>query len=43
MPAFGEQLSDSDIAAVVTFVRNNWGNKTGHVIQPKDVLAARKK
>jgi len=43
MPAFGEQLSDSEIAAVVTFARNNWGNKTGHVIQPKDVLAARKK
>ncbi len=43
MPAFGEQLSDTDIASVVTFVRNNWGNKTGHIIQPKDVVAARKK
>ncbi|MFY8176914.1 MAG: cytochrome c oxidase subunit II [Candidatus Methylopumilus universalis] len=43
MPAFGEQLSDTDIASVVTFTRNNWGNKTGDIIQPKDVAAGRKK
>jgi len=43
MPAFGEQLSDTDIASVITFTRNNWGNKTGDIIQPKDVIASRKK
>jgi cytochrome c oxidase subunit II len=43
MPAFGEQLSDTDIASVITFSRNNWGNKTGDIIQPKDVTASRKK
>jgi cytochrome c oxidase subunit 2 len=43
MPAFGEQLSDTDIAAVVTYERNHWGNKTGDIIQPKDVAASRKK
>ena len=42
MAAFGKQLSDTDIAAVITFTRNNWGNKTGEVIQPSDVKAARK-
>ena len=43
MPALGEQLSDTDIAAVVTYERNVWGNKTGDIIQPKDVAASRKK
>jgi len=42
MAAFGKQLSDTDIAAVVTYERNNWGNKTGTVVQPSDVKAARK-
>ncbi len=42
MAAFGKQLSDTDIAAVITFSRNNWGNKSGEVIQPSDVKAARK-
>ncbi len=41
MPAFGEQLSDADIAAVITFERNAWGNDTGDVVQPKDIKAAR--
>ncbi len=42
MVAFGKQLSDTDIAAVITFERNSWGNKTGDVIQPGEVKAARK-
>lgn len=42
MPAFGKQLSDSDIAAVITFTRNAWGNKTGDVIQSSDIKALRK-
>ena len=41
MPPFGEQLSDADIAAVVTYERNAWGNDTGDVVQPKDIKAAR--
>ena len=36
-----KHLSDTDIAAVVTFTKNNWGNKTGQVVQPAEVLAAR--
>jgi cytochrome c oxidase subunit 2 len=42
MVAFGKQLSDTDIAAVITFERNSWGNKTGDAIQPAEVKAARK-
>lgn len=38
MQAFGAQLSEVDIAAVVTYQRNAWGNDTGDVIQPLDVL-----
>ena len=41
MPAW-KQLSDTDIAAVTTYVKNNWSNKTGQVVQPADVKAARK-
>lgn len=42
MAAFGKQLSDADLAAVTTFERNSWGNKTGEMVQPKDIKAARK-
>ena len=42
MAAFGGQLSDTDIAAVVTYERNAWGNKTGDLIQPAEIKAARK-
>lgn len=41
MQAFGAQLSDVDIAAVVTYERNSFGNKTGDVVQPAQVKAAR--
>ena len=41
MAAFGPQLSETDIAAVITYERNNWNNKTGDVVQPADVLARR--
>lgn len=40
MAPFGAQLSKTDIAAVITFERNAWGNNTGDVIQPADVDAA---
>jgi cytochrome c oxidase subunit II len=41
MPAFGPQLNDVDLAAVLTYQRNAWGNDTGDVIQPPQVGAAR--
>ncbi len=41
MFAFGGQLSDAEIAAVVTYERNAWGNNSGDVIQPAQVKAAR--
>ena len=41
MPAW-KQLSDTELAAVITFTKNHWGNKTGQLVQPADVLAARK-
>ena len=43
MAAFGEQLSDTDIAAVVTYERNAWSNKLGEVIHPAEVKALRGK
>jgi len=42
MQAFGAQLNDLDIAAVVTFERNSFGNSTGDVVQAADVKARRK-
>ncbi|MBS1145920.1 MAG: cytochrome c oxidase subunit [Proteobacteria bacterium] len=41
MAAFGGQLSDTDIAAVVTYQRNAWDNKTGDAAQPAQIAAAR--
>ncbi len=41
MPPFGEQKNDLEIAAIVTYERNAWGNKTGDVIQPSDVKKVR--
>ena len=41
MPAW-KQLSDTELAAVITYTKNSWSNKTGQVVQPAEVLAARK-
>jgi cytochrome c oxidase subunit 2 len=41
MAAFGKQLNDTDIAAVVTYERNSWSNKAG-IVQPAEVKARRK-
>jgi len=41
MPAW-KQLSNADIAAVITYTRNSWGNHTGEAVQPAQVVAARK-
>lgn len=50
MQAFELQLNDKDIASVVTYERNTWGNdqtkygkSAGGLVQPADVAAARKK
>jgi cytochrome c oxidase subunit 2 len=37
MQAFGAQLNDVDMAAVLTFQRNAFGNNMGDIIQPIDV------
>ncbi|RYE70109.1 MAG: cytochrome c oxidase subunit II [Oxalobacteraceae bacterium] len=43
MPAW-KQLSDTDIASVITYTRNNWTNKAEeNIVQPAEVLAARGK
>ena len=42
MQAFAKQLNDVEIAAVLTFTRNNWSNKVGDLVQPAEVKAARK-
>jgi cytochrome c oxidase subunit 2 len=41
MPSW-KALSDTDIAAVISYTKNNWSNKTGQLVQPADVLALRK-
>jgi cytochrome c oxidase subunit 2 len=42
MQAFAAQLNDTDLAAVVTFERNGFGNKAGDMVQPSQVKALRK-
>jgi len=37
MQAFGGQLNDVEMAAVLTYQRNAFGNNTGDVVQPGDV------
>jgi cytochrome c oxidase subunit 2 len=37
MAAFGGILSESDIAAAITYTRNAWGNTAKDAVQPKDV------
>ena len=41
MQPFGKQLSDTEIAAVITYARNSWGNKASDVT-PAEVKARRK-
>ena len=40
MPPFGQLLNDNDIAALVTYIRNSWGNEAGGVT-PLEVKRAR--
>lgn len=43
MPGWKATLSDTEIAAVITYTRNSWSNKAAeNIVQPAEVLAARK-
>ena len=41
MPSW-KALSDTDIASVISYTKNNWSNQTGQLVQPSEVLASRK-
>ena len=41
MPSW-KALSDTDLAAVATYTKNNWSNQTGQIVQPAEIVAARK-
>jgi cytochrome c oxidase subunit 2 len=41
MPSW-KQLSDTEIAAVISYTKNSWSNKTGRLVQPAEIVAARK-
>ncbi len=41
MPSW-KALSDTDLAAVISYTKNNWSNQTGQLVQPAEILAARK-
>jgi len=41
MQAWAPQLSDREIAAVITYERNAWGNASNDVVQPRTIYAAR--
>jgi len=38
MQAFGEQLNEVDIAAIITYERNAWGNNMGDMVTPKEIF-----
>ena len=40
MPSW-KQLSDTELAAVMTYAKNSWSNKTEQVVQPAEVVSAR--
>ena len=42
MQAFGGQLNDVDMAAVITYQRNAFGNNMGDLVQPIDVFNHKK-
>ncbi len=41
MPSW-RALSDTEIAAVITYTKNHWSNQTGQLVQPAEVVAQRK-
>lgn len=42
MQAFGPQLSEADLAAIITYERNAWGNNTGEMVTPKEIFDYKK-
>lgn len=42
MQAFKDQYSDEELAAVITYERNAFGNNTNTLVQPADIVAAKK-
>lgn len=42
MPAFGSQLNEVDLAAVITYQRNAFGNNMGDMLQPVDIYKFKK-
>jgi len=43
MQAFKDQYSDEELAAVITYERNAFGNNTNSLVQPADITAAKQK
>lgn len=41
MAPYAAQMNDVDLAAVITYERNAWGNNAGDMAQPSDIKAAR--
>ncbi|WP_321815868.1 MULTISPECIES: cytochrome c oxidase subunit II [unclassified Paraburkholderia] len=41
MPSWAPTLNDVEIASVITYERNAWGNHTGDILQPRQVADAR--
>ena len=37
MQSFSSQLNAAEIAAVIIYERNSWGNNMGDIIQPKEI------
>jgi len=42
MQSFSAQLTDVEIAAVITYERNAWGNDTGETVTPQMIIDAKK-
>ena len=40
MPQWEGKLSETDIAAAITYTKNSWSNHTGQIVEPSDVVAA---
>ena len=43
MPAWQGKLSETEIAAAITYTKNSWSNHTGQIVEPSDVVAAEAK
>ena len=41
MPAFRKSLQDADLALILSYVRNAWGNQQGNLIATAEVAAVR--